>query len=123
MQLESYTCDLCILQKQESLSHLFFRCSFAKKCCQQVGVLVPTWLKPDRATRHIKRALRKPYAMKIIILMCWSRWKERNAWIFEQEASSVARCLSNFKKEISLVQIRTKKAFAPDILTWLQTLV
>jgi hypothetical protein len=34
MQLESYTCDLCILQKQKTLRHLFFICSFAKKCWQ-----------------------------------------------------------------------------------------
>jgi hypothetical protein len=33
-----------------------------------VGLLFPTWLKPDRATRHIKRALRKLYAMKILFL-------------------------------------------------------
>jgi hypothetical protein len=32
MYLDSYTCDLCILQKQETLRHLFFRCSFAKLC-------------------------------------------------------------------------------------------
>jgi hypothetical protein len=55
--------------------------------------------------------------MEILILMCWSIWKERNTWIFEHEAPSVARCLCNFKKEMSLVQIRTKKAFVPDILS------
>jgi hypothetical protein len=74
-------------------------------------------VKPNRATRHIKRSLRKLFAMEILILMCWSIWKERNTWIFEHEAPSVARCLCNFKKEMSLVQIRTKKAFVPDILS------
>jgi hypothetical protein len=122
MHLDSYTCDLCILQKQESLRHLFFRYSFAKNYWQRVGVLVPTWLKSDRATRHIRRSLSKPYAMKIIILMCWSIWRERNAWIFEQEAPSVERCLSTFKREMSLVPVKTNKAFAPDILSWLQSI-
>jgi hypothetical protein len=79
MHLESYTCDLCILQREETLRHIFFRYSFAKNCCQQIGVIVPTWLKSERATRHIKRAIRLPIAIEIIILMCWSICKERNA--------------------------------------------
>jgi hypothetical protein len=47
MHFDSYTCDLCILQKQESLTHLFFRCSFEKNYWHRVGVLVPSWFKPD----------------------------------------------------------------------------
>jgi hypothetical protein len=31
MHLESYGCELCILQKDESLRHMFVECSFAKK--------------------------------------------------------------------------------------------
>jgi hypothetical protein len=71
MHLEFYTCDLCILQREETLRHLFFRCSFAKNCWQQIGVVVPTWLKLERATRHIKRAIRLLFAMERIILNCW----------------------------------------------------
>jgi hypothetical protein len=33
----------------------------------QIGVNVPTLLKPARATRHIKRLLRVPFIMEIII--------------------------------------------------------
>jgi hypothetical protein len=57
MFLESYDYELCIIQKEGRLRHLFFKCSFAKNCWAQIGVNVPTWLKPDRATRHIKRVL------------------------------------------------------------------
>jgi hypothetical protein len=57
MQLDSYTCELCILQREEKLLHLFFKCSFAKNCWLQIGVVVLTWLRLDRATRHIKRLL------------------------------------------------------------------
>jgi hypothetical protein len=32
MVLDSYTCDLCILQKEEKLRHLFYICPFAKQC-------------------------------------------------------------------------------------------
>jgi hypothetical protein len=39
MQLESYTCELCLL-REEKLRHLFFKYSFAKKtigCRSQLG--------------------------------------------------------------------------------------
>jgi hypothetical protein len=31
MHLDSYTCELCLLQKEERLRHLFLACPFAKK--------------------------------------------------------------------------------------------
>jgi hypothetical protein len=31
MHLDSYVCEMCIRQREESLWHLFFICSFAKK--------------------------------------------------------------------------------------------
>jgi septation ring formation regulator EzrA len=31
MSLDSYNCELCLLQKEENLRHIFFRCPFAKK--------------------------------------------------------------------------------------------
>jgi hypothetical protein len=54
MYLDSYTCELCRLQREGALRHLFLKCSFAKKCWLKVGVLVPTWLRAERATRHKK---------------------------------------------------------------------
>jgi hypothetical protein len=113
MHLESYTCDLCVLQREETLRHLRFRCSFAKNCWQQIGVIVPTWLKLDRATLHIKRAIMLPFAMKIIILMFWSIWKERNAWIFDSQPPLMDKCLITFKKEIRRVHLRMKKPYCP----------
>jgi hypothetical protein len=38
MDLDSYTCDLCILQKLETSAHLFLRCNFAKACWNSLGV-------------------------------------------------------------------------------------
>jgi hypothetical protein len=32
MHIESYDCELCLLQKEEKIRHLFLRCSFAKNC-------------------------------------------------------------------------------------------
>jgi hypothetical protein len=42
MYLESYVCELCILQCEEKMRHLFFKCPFAKNCWSAIGVTVPT---------------------------------------------------------------------------------
>jgi hypothetical protein len=42
MYLDSYTCDLCILQRLETSAHLFLRCNFAKACWASIGVTVST---------------------------------------------------------------------------------
>jgi hypothetical protein len=39
---------------------------------KQIGINVPTWLRPERATQYIKRKLGVSFAMEIIILGCWS---------------------------------------------------
>jgi hypothetical protein len=61
MHLDSYDCELCLLQKVERLRHLFYRCSFAKNCWTQIGVTVPTWLKPDVIPRSEITKMKPPY--------------------------------------------------------------
>jgi hypothetical protein len=41
MPLDSYTCDNCILQIEETPIHLFFRCNFARRCWLLLGLLPP----------------------------------------------------------------------------------
>jgi hypothetical protein len=96
------------------MRHMFFKCSFARNCWRQVGVIVPTWLRVDRATRYIKRRLRVPFAMKIIILMYWCIWLERNVWIFNEIDPSVHKCKASFK-EFILVMHRSKQRVVPQM--------
>jgi hypothetical protein len=85
-------------------------------------VTVPTRLKPERATRRIKRSLNKPFAMEVIILMCWSTWSERNGWIFSNKDPRVVDCIATFKRELALVIHRTKKSWVPELESWLCSL-
>jgi hypothetical protein len=59
-------------------------------------------------TRHIRRSLNAPFAMEIIILMCWCIWIARNAWLFNEEDSSWVACKTHFKKEFAMVILRAK---------------
>jgi hypothetical protein len=122
MQLDSYTSELCLLQREESLRHLFLKCAFARNCWNQIGVMVPTWLKPERATRHLKRLLGVPFAMEIIVILCWCIWKEQNSWIFNNEDPPVERCKATFKREFAMVIHRSKERLVPEMQAWLQSL-
>jgi hypothetical protein len=78
MILDSYTCDLCILQRLETSAHLFLRCNFAKACWASIGATVSTSTSTLRIFNRIRRKLRVPFFMEIIILMTWSIWTTRN---------------------------------------------
>jgi hypothetical protein len=95
---------------------------FAKKCWNQIGILVPTWLKPERATRYIKRALNLPFAMEIIILMSWSIWTECNAWLFGNEDPDPLKCKQTFKREFVMVIHRAKPSKIQEMEEWLSNL-
>jgi hypothetical protein len=69
MNLDSYTCDLCILQRPETSAHLFLRCNFAKACWASIGVTVSTSTSVMRIFNRIRRRLQVPFFMEIIILM------------------------------------------------------
>lgn len=79
MELDSYTCELCILQKTESMAHLFLRCNFAKACCNSIGITITT-TRPvqDSIFRQIRSRLAVPFFMEIIIVMTWSIWTTSN---------------------------------------------
>jgi hypothetical protein len=69
MVRDSYTCEMCVLQRVETLKQLFLHCSFLKNCWASVGVLVPTWLCADHATSYMKMHINQPFAMEIIMIM------------------------------------------------------
>jgi hypothetical protein len=109
MILDSYTCEICVVQRVKTLRHLFLHCSFAKNCWTSIGVLVPTWLSVERATAYMKRHINQPFVMEIIMIISWCIWKERNAWLFSNEDLSVQHCKDSFKSEFALTMLRAKQ--------------
>jgi hypothetical protein len=97
----------------------FFKCPFVKNCWNRIGVTPPTWLKPDRAARHIKSSLKVPFAMDIIILMFWSIWTQINAWLFNQGDPHVTHRVTSFKREFGLVIQLSKKRWTSEMELWI----
>jgi hypothetical protein len=69
MDLESYTCDLCILQRRETVAHIFLRCNFAKACWNSIGIQYTSTRTLNQILSRIKRSLDVPFALEIVILM------------------------------------------------------
>jgi hypothetical protein len=86
-----------------------------------IKVMVHGWLRPERATRHIKRTLGVPFVMEIIMIMTWCIWKERNAYLFSNEDPSVEYCNLIFK-EFALIIHRAKENRANEMKQQLQNL-
>ena len=120
MNLESYTCENCIWQKEETLYHLFLKCNFAKACWTSIGLTSPRIANPEAAAVNLMQQLNVPFSMEIVILMNWSIWKTRNAWFFQNKAPTVQHCKNEFARELHLVMLRAKGRFDSTIPAWLQ---
>jgi hypothetical protein len=116
MDLDSYVCENCILQKKtEYVYHLFLRCNFTMNCWSSIGILVPRERCPQRAAIRLMRQLDINGALEILILMCWSIRKCRKGWIFESITPSVERCRIFFSQELKWLQLRAKAPLSPSI--------
>jgi hypothetical protein len=87
-----------------------------------IGVTVPTLLRSERVTRQIKRSLGLPFAMDIIILMCWSIWKEKMLGFLTLKIHHQEKCKIIFKQEFAMLIKRTKKHYVNEMEQWLHDL-
>lgn len=121
MELDSYTCDLCIRRKLETVAHLFLRCNFAKARWNAIGVTSVSTRPLLQIFKMITDKLLVPFAMDIIILMTWSIWTTRNNWMFENIDPQVQECKRKFLCEFSLVMFRTRQDMVNSMEVWMNT--
>jgi hypothetical protein len=119
LELDSYTCDLCIRRKVETMAHLSFRCNFAKACWSSIGASVLTSRPVFQILKLLKDKLAVPFYMEIIILMTWAIWTTRNAWIFSNIYPLVQDCKRKFLSEFSLLLHRVKYEMVNPMEVWL----
>lgn len=121
MHLPDYTCVLCHSNVVEDICHLFFHCPFAMACWSAIQVLVPNLQDPCQLVQSFRDQLRLPFAMEVIITMCWSIWMARNDLIFRGLPHSVQMCKMTFK-EFALVKLRARTDLHPTMDLWQQIL-
>jgi hypothetical protein len=122
MELDSYTCDLCIWQYEETIHHLFHHCNFAKACWAAIGISMPISSNRKRVITMLKRRIDQPFAMEVIIPMTWAIWSFRNDRIFNNKDLSVETCKMKFITEFKLLLLRAKKKYFLVIEHWLDDL-
>jgi hypothetical protein len=86
-----------------------------KNCWLQIGVLVLTWLRLERATIYIKKNFECSFCDGNYHEYELVHLGEGNTWIFNDEDSYVKKCKINFKKEFALVMQRAKAKFQPEM--------
>jgi hypothetical protein len=119
MPLDSFTCDNCILQIEETVIHLFFRCNFARRCWLLLGFIPPRTTDLLHTLMRIRRRLQVPWRLETIIIMTWCIWRSRNNWIFNEIPPSVIECKAMFRNEIFLLCHRVKPNLKEEISIWL----
>lgn len=68
MVLDSYVCEVCILQREETIIQLFIRCNFAKACWVSIGIRLPVHLPILALIKFLKGKLDVPFYMDIAII-------------------------------------------------------
>jgi hypothetical protein len=119
--LDTYTCENCIMQKEETIPHLFLKCNYVKRCWKEIGLAQPRTSNPHLAVQRIRRQLAKLWSMEVVIVMLWCIWKTRNGWIFENTPPTIPECMGMFKKEMLLICYSMEHSIAYDVRLWIQT--
>jgi hypothetical protein len=122
MILDTYSCELCLRPWRESVTHLFFRCPFAKGCWNAIGVTFISTRPLFQILKQIKSKLGVTFFMEVIILLCLSIWHTRNYWMFEGVQPWIQDCKRHFITEFSLVLHRAKYRHLQHMMMWLEAL-
>lgn len=123
MVLPNYNCVLRTQNVEETVLRLFLDCPFSKQCWSMFNLRVISRSSGFQVMESFIGQLAKPLFMEIIIIMCWSIWSVRNAYIFENEVPTVQNCKAAFKATFALLLRRAKLKFSPEIKIWLESLV
>jgi multisubunit Na+/H+ antiporter MnhE subunit len=123
MDLQSYSCVLCVHNVDESLHHLLFDCPFATASWNTLHLLVPGSSSPIQIFEVSRYQLQLSFFLEIIVTMCWAIWTVRNDVIFRGIPASIQRCKSIFGAEFALVILRAKTTLHPAIDLWLEAFV
>lgn len=116
-ELDSYTYENCIMQKEETWSHLLLKCGFVRRCWQIISVAPLRNSNPHLVVQDFRIKSEKPWSMRMLVIMAWCIQKCRNGWIFEGTPPTTQLCKDLFKKEFLLITYRMRDWIVEDIRT------
>lgn len=108
MHLDNYACVLCVSLDEETVTHLFADCPFARMCWDSINVEIPLNCSFPELVPLIRNQLNSQFFMETIIIFCWALWTARNGLIFRGERFHLIDVRRVFFKELRLLQHRVK---------------
>jgi hypothetical protein len=123
MALESYNCVLCQQSIEETNTHLFLNCQFAKICWSLIGITIQSGSDILEAVMQIRDQTHPNFFLMAAVMMCWSIWTVRNDLIFNGIQPRVESVQEIFRKEMKILSLRVKARFTNTFDLWIQNLL
>jgi len=108
MYLYSYNCVLCQLNVEESVTHLFLDCPFARSCWSCFNIFLNQDSQFPEAILEVKSQVSSQFFMILVILLCWAIWTARNDHIFKNIPASVTAVRKVVLSELNLLTVRAR---------------
>jgi len=123
MHLQSYNCVLCLQNSEETTSHLFLHCAYARQCWQLLNMAIPPNSDFPEIADHFKHGFNNQFFMVTTILLCWAIWSTGNNLIFRGIQPTIEGTKEIFKKELLMLEHRVKASNSSQFHQWIQLLV
>jgi hypothetical protein len=115
-------CALCTSLVEETVTHLFVDCPFARMCWDFIHIDIPLNSTFLELASLLKDQLNSQFFMETIILLCWAIWSARNELIFRGIRLNLEGIKRVFFKELKLLQYRVKAGQEDHLFSWIQNL-
>jgi hypothetical protein len=115
---QGHACVLCASHVLETRDHLFFACTFPKKCWDSIRILWDYSLPVSQRCLVVLSGFSGLCSMEVVVCAAWNIWKGRNNYIFNNQQTSFACWKVRFKSDLLLHQYRVKSAMVQPLLDW-----
>ena len=118
--LGNLDCVLCSDHCLETSKHLFFECSFSRRCWFRLGFIWDLSLSVVDCIQELKQRANSKIFKEILIISCWSIWLQRNKVIFNQDSVSFNDWKVGFKEGFAAVILRARPSLRESFVNWLR---
>mgnify|MGYP006267570175 CR=1 FL=1 len=118
MTLQSYSCALCAENTEETLSHLFWDCNFARQCWNKIAPQRKRGISSFDECCFLAEIFPKDIAFDIIVTASWSIWLVQNDKIFRQAPAHVGGWQYYLQESLKATEIRARSGITQQLKEW-----
>jgi hypothetical protein len=117
-----FTCPLCNSGEEETVEHLFFKCTFSLACWTRLNII---WPAEDNTIEIITQARSMhhgPLFFEKFIIGAWGIWKERNSLIFRNIRPTRVSWRGRVCSDLLLLRFKVPETLSEHILDLIDTI-